>query len=46
MAHAQNPPPALGTILLFPFSMNVAGGGHGKPLQYASLEKPLDRGLL
>ena len=32
------------TILLFSFSMNVTGGGHGNPLQHSSLENPLDRG--
>ena len=31
-------------ILLFAFSMNVTGGGHGNPLQCSSLENPLDRG--
>ena len=31
-------------MLLFSFSMNVTGGGHGNPLQHSSLENPLDRG--
>ena len=43
----KNPPANAGDIRhlgLFPRSGKSPGGGHGNPLQYPCLEKPMDRG--
>ena len=43
----KNPPANAGDIRdvdLIPGSGRSPGGGHGNPLQYSRLEKPMDRG--
>ena len=43
----KNPPANTGDIRdkgLIPGSGRYPGGGHGNPLQYSSLENPMDRG--
>ena len=43
----KNPPANSGDIRdvdLIPGSGRSPGGGHGNPLQYSRLEKPMDRG--
>ena len=39
-ANARDP----GDVGLIPDSERSPGGGHGNPLQYISLENPMDRG--
>ena len=47
MLVVKNPPANVGDTRdtgLIPGSERSAGGGHGNPLQYCSLENPMDRG--
>ena len=37
--------PASADLGLIPGSGRSSGGGHGNPLQYSCLEKPMDRGV-
>ena len=40
----KNPPADAGDMGLIPGSGRSPGGGNGNPLQYSSLENPMDRG--
>ena len=40
----KNPPANAGDVGLIPGSGRCPGEGHGNPLQYSSLENPMDRG--
>ena len=40
----KNPPANAGDIGSIPGLGRSLGGGHGNPLQYSSLENPMDRG--
>ena len=40
----KNPPANVGDLSLIPGSGRSPGEGNGNPLQYASLENPMDRG--
>ena len=47
MAHGKNPPASsgdTGDVGLIPGPGRPPGGGNGNPLQYSSLENPLDGG--
>ena len=47
-SQVKNPPPSAGDLRdlgLIPGSGRSPGEGNGNPLQYSSLENPMDRGL-